>query len=133
MSARRRPAVRREPALRPIVSPASGEVIGEVRMASPPEIAERLASVPRGPAEIDRAEALAFLDRLRVATLERRDELLETTVLETGFTQADSREMLDGTIEFMRDFAIHAREQDSPPRVVPHSYGGSSARQMQIL
>jgi acyl-CoA reductase-like NAD-dependent aldehyde dehydrogenase len=133
MSPRRRQAVGRDPVLRPIISPVSGEVIGEVRMASPAEIAERLASVPRGAAEIDRKEALAFLDRLRVATLERRDELLETTVLETGFTEADTREMLDGTIEFMRDFAVHAHEQDGPPRIVPHSYGGSSARQMQIL
>jgi acyl-CoA reductase-like NAD-dependent aldehyde dehydrogenase len=129
----RRPARRAAPATRPIVSPASGEVIGEVRVASPVEIADRLASLPAGAAEIDRSEALAFLDRLRDASLERRDELIETTVLETGFTEADCREMLDGTIEFLRDFAIHAREQDGPPRIVPHSYGGASTRQMQIM
>jgi acyl-CoA reductase-like NAD-dependent aldehyde dehydrogenase len=133
MSPTRRAVRHERPLLRPIVSPASGEVIGEVRVYSESEILERLASLPRGAVEIDRTEALAFLDRLRAATLDRREELIETTVLETGFTETDSREMLDGSIEFLRDFAVHAREQDAPPRTVPHSYSGSSSRQMQIL
>src|SRR5206468_11402221 len=59
--------------------------------------------------------------------------LLENMVLESGFIREDCGSMIDGSIEFLRDFARYASEQPAPESTVRHSYAGGNERVMRIM
>src|SRR5207249_3164606 len=83
-------------------------------------------------APLDRREVLDFLHRLKEQLLAHQRELIRSTVFETGFITADSREIVTAAIEFLADFETYAEDQAGPPTRVPHSYAGKSSREMLI-
>lgn len=116
-----------------VVSPVTGERIQDVRLWTADEMRRRIVAhaAPAGP--IAPREVLEFLGRLKEEISRHREQLVETTILETGFIAADSREIVDGAIEFLADFELHVREHAVPSRTVRHSYAHGSHREMRIV
>jgi len=118
--------------LRDVISPVTGTVLGSVRLAGPLEIQRLLRERAGDTAPLDRREVLDFLHRLKEQLLAHQRELIRTTIFETGFITADSREIVTAAIEFLADFETYAEDQAGPPTRVPHSYAGKSSREMLI-
>jgi aldehyde dehydrogenase (NAD+) len=114
------------------VSPVTGETLARVQLPSAAEIAALFDQTDPNPAPLPATEVFAFLGRFQKALTARREELLSRTLLETGFIAADCLEMIDGTIEFLRDFETHVSGDQSDERRVPHSYAGRRRREMRI-
>jgi acyl-CoA reductase-like NAD-dependent aldehyde dehydrogenase len=131
-SAHRRVPEASEPAYHEVLSPIDGEVIERVPLASADEVARRIAERPDLERPLSRPEVLAFLRRLHVGLAKRRERLVETTLRETGFIASDSREIVDGAIEFLHDFELFVQEHAAVPRTVRHSYGQAASREMRI-
>jgi len=113
-------------------SPVTGQVLGRVRVWGAEEIVGLLEEDGEEPLNLRPTDVFAFLGRLRHALEGHRQALIEATLLETGFIEADCAEMVDGAIEFLRDFETHVRERRSSVRAIPHSYGSRSRREMRI-
>ena len=115
-----------------VTSPVTGRAIDRIRLSTSHEIVQRLAD-HGGPARApDRSEVLAFLGRLHDRLVAHQDALVEITILETGFIRSDSRDIVAGAIEFVRDFGVYAESQEPRFQPVMHSYAGSSSRTMYI-
>jgi aldehyde dehydrogenase (NAD+)/aldehyde dehydrogenase len=115
-----------------VVSPVTGNAIDRVRLSTGRDIARLLADSGGPTRAPDRGDVLAFLGRLHDRLGARQDELVETTILETGFIHTDCRDIVAGAIEFVRDFGFYAESQEPDMRPVPHSYGALSGRTMHI-
>ena len=114
------------------MSPVTGRAIDRVPLATRDDI-ERAVAASAGPAAPPSPhEALAFLGRLRDQLVAHEEDLVETTILETGFIRADSRDIVTAAIEFLLDFGAHVASQRVPPRPVPHSYSAPSPRAMHM-
>jgi len=115
-----------------LVSPVNGEVIDEISLASPDQLAAVCAQIPPAAPGTPPAEVFAFLDRLSQALTRHRERMFQLTVLETGFIARDSAEMIDGSISFLREFATFARSQAPRQQLVRHSYSMAGDRDMRI-
>jgi glyceraldehyde-3-phosphate dehydrogenase (NADP+) len=130
------PSGRRDEGVGPghdVISPVTEEILDTVRLSTPDEILEHIANQAETSKPLSRREVLDFLGRLKEELSCNRDRLVEATILETGFIASDSREIMDGIIEFLRDFEIYVQEHVTPPRSVRHSYGNGSQREMRIV
>ena len=125
-------ARRRVPNGHDVMSPVTGRAIDRVPLATREDI-QRIVNAPASPGVPPAPhEVFAFLGRLRDQLVAHEEDLVETTILETGFIRADSRDIVTAAIEFLRDFGLYAASQQVPPRPVPHSYSAPSARAMHI-
>jgi acyl-CoA reductase-like NAD-dependent aldehyde dehydrogenase len=115
-----------------VISPVTGEAIDRVRLATSAAIARTLDTLGGPPSAPPRGEVLAFLGRLHNQIVEHEQELVRTTVLETGFIGSDARDIVGGAIEFLRDFGRYAESQDAKPRPVPHSFAAPTSRMMHL-
>ena len=113
-------------------SPVTGQVLGRVRLWSAEEIAGSLEGDDGAVLEVPAVAVFAFLGRLRQALSAHRQQLIDATLHETGFIVNDCAEMVDGSIEYLRDFEIHVREGRTTERSIPHSYGSRNRREMRI-
>lgn len=114
------------------LSPVTGRALGTVAIWDAAGIHRRLAEAEACAAPLRRREVMAFLRRLEGEVRANRERLLEITVWETGFILDDAREIVDGAIEFLRDFERHALRGAPAELRVPHSYSGRSRRDMTI-
>lgn len=114
------------------VSPVTGEELGRVRLHRAAEIAALLTDRRAAPLHAASADVFGFLGRLRDALIAHREELIQKTLLETGFIAPDCVEIVDGTIEFLRDFETHVGEEPRGIRRIPHSYASRGRREMRI-
>ena len=119
-----------------VISPVTGMVTTRIALATKHEIAECLSTLGQ-PRDCPGAAAVfEFLQRLADQLRLHRDLFIETTYLETGFVARDSMEIVDGAIEFLRDFEIYATEMLRNERIsslIPHSYSGQFQRTMRIV
>ena len=117
-----------------VVSPVNGRVIAQVPLWDAEAIAAQLGATTAASSRqpLDEALVLAFLRRFEAEVAASREQLVESTVLETGFIVEHSREIVDGAIEFLRDFERHTRAQSPRKSRAPHSYSSASDREMAI-
>jgi acyl-CoA reductase-like NAD-dependent aldehyde dehydrogenase len=116
----------------PVISPATGEILDHVALTTREGLDRILSRLPLHPPETSADEVFAFLRRLQEQMRKGRDLLVQTTALETGFIFSDSREIVDGAIEFLGDFETYTREQQPRRQVIRHSYSAASPRDMRI-
>jgi acyl-CoA reductase-like NAD-dependent aldehyde dehydrogenase len=115
-----------------VISPVTGTTLDRVALLGKEEIAALLARLSGPPKPLAHREVFAFLHRFREQLVAHRDVLLERTVFETGFTGRDCSEMVDGAVEFLKDFETYAHDQSSRSQVIRHSYSTLSQRDMRI-
>ncbi len=128
----RPPSGRGAPEVYEAVSPVSGEILDCVRLWSAHEIGALVEGSNADLLDASAEDVFAFLARFREAISSSREELFQKTLLETGFVAADCREMVDGAIEYLRDFETHVRGDHRADRAVPHSYAARGGREMRI-
>lgn len=116
-----------------LASPITGELLDRVRLAPPAEILRAFDEVSAPTRAPSADETLAFLERLRGELDKHQDGLLDNMVLESGFIREDCRSMIEGSIEFLRDFGRYAETQPFHDATVRHSYAGGSDRVMRIM
>jgi acyl-CoA reductase-like NAD-dependent aldehyde dehydrogenase len=114
------------------VSPVSGEILDRVPLWSARDIGGLLEESDSRLLDASADDVFAFLGRFREAISSSREELVQKTLLETGFVASDCWEMVDGAIEYLRDFETHVRGGHRAGRAVPHSYAVHGGREMQI-
>jgi len=115
-----------------LISPVTGEVIRHVRLASHDEIlasARRLMAVP---IETQPEDLFAFYRRLERELTSRRDELIRTTIAETGFILRDAEETVDAAIDFLASFETFVGRHAAPDLVFRHSYSSATRRSMRL-
>ena len=115
-----------------LVSPVTGEALRQVRLASHDEIlasAERLMAVPIDSTPED---LFAFFRRLERELTARREELIRTTIAETGFILRDAEETVDAAIDFLASFETFVGRHAMTDVVFRHSYSSSSRRGMRL-
>lgn len=119
------------------ISPVTNKVIGKLPLATREEILESISNISSQPFRPSTDQVFAFLRRLRDQIHAQRELFFETTYLETGFVARDSREIVDGTIEFLSDFEIFVQQTLCPRKEqaqsIRHSYSGGSTRSMRII
>jgi len=115
-----------------LISPVTGEVLRQVRLASHEEIlasAKRLMAIPiEGPPE----DLFAFFRRLEGNLKTRREELIRTTIAETGFILHDAEETVDAALDYLASFETFVARHASPDVVYRHSYSSSTRRSMRL-
>lgn len=120
-----------------VISPVTGEAIDHITLATQGEIIESLEKLARHPFSPAAGTVFAFLKRLRDQLHSQRELFFEATYLETGFVAGDSREIIDGAIEFLDDFPVYVQETlshyEQIPPFIRHSYSGESERHMRIV
>lgn len=115
-----------------ITSPVTGAAIARVPLATREEIGRAVSRLAASREPISAEDAFAFLERLQDGLRVLRDELFEMTTIETGFISRDSGEIVDGAIEFLRDFQTHVQLQSPRQQLIRHSYSAGSQRDMRI-
>jgi acyl-CoA reductase-like NAD-dependent aldehyde dehydrogenase len=120
------------PEFHDLVSPVSGERLDLVRIASSDEIARSFADLARPTQRLGSEEVFAFLERLRVRLDEHQDAFVEKVIMESGFVRQDARDLIVGSIEYLRDFARYAEDRRPVGQTLWHSYRGANERAMRI-
>jgi benzaldehyde dehydrogenase (NAD) len=115
-----------------LVSPVTGEVLRQVRLASHEEILAAARRLMAHPCTTPVEELFAFFRRLRDELRSRRPELVRVTVAETGFILRDAEETVDAAIDFMGSFETFVGQQPRPEFVFHHSYSSSTPRSMRL-
>jgi len=115
-----------------VVSPVTGQVLERLPLASREEIVKVLDGLCGPPPALSTREVFDFLARLRHRLQIRRDVLVDQTLLETGFIAVESAEIVDGALDFLRDFEAYIHEQAPRVQLVKHSYSTSTERAMWI-
>lgn len=118
-----------------VISPVDGRTTARVQLATKEVIAENLVTLGNRRDGPDVDAVFEFLRRLSDRLGNQRELLFETTCLETGFIARDSKDIVDGAIEFLRGFPIYAEKILSDQRdisAIPHSYSVPSERLMRL-
>ena len=115
-----------------LISPVSGEVLEQVRLASVEEIDARIRVLAARSCAARPEEIFSFFRRLKEELVARRGQLVRVTVAETGFIQRDAEETVDAAIDFLGSFETYAAEQPLHRRVFQHSYSSGSHRRMRL-
>jgi len=131
-SGARTSSVRNSPEVYEAVSPVSGAVLDRVRLWTAHEISALVEESDPDLLDVSAEDVFAFLGRFREAISSSREELFQKTLLETGFVAGDCRELVDGAIEYLRDFETHVRGDHRAERTIPHSYTAREGREMRI-
>ena len=115
-----------------LISPVTGEVLGQVRLATHEEILAAAQRLMAHPCTAHAEELFAFFRRLKDELHARRGELVRITVAETGFIVRDAEETVDAAIDFLGSFETFVGEQPRPDFVIHHSYSSSTRRSMRL-
>src|SRR5712671_5346654 len=78
-----------------LISPVTGEVLREVRLATRGEIIAAARRLMAHPCDTPAEQLFAFFRRLKGELEARRAELVRVTVAETGFIFHDAEEIVD--------------------------------------
>jgi aldehyde dehydrogenase (NAD+) len=106
--------------------------VERVRLAGAGEIEAVLRAMSGRPLAEPPGEIYGFLRRLRDELAARRDELIDLTRSETGFITDDSREIIDGAMDFLDSFETYARRCPETETEIHHSYSSSSERRIRL-
>ena len=115
-----------------LISPVTGAMMRQVRLASHAEIlaaADRLMSFP---ATTPPEDLFGFFRRLERELGARREDLIGVTVAETGFILRDATETVDAALDFLGSFETFVGRHASPDLVFHHSYSSSTRRSMRL-
>jgi len=115
-----------------VISPVTGEILRQVRLASREEVLASAQRLMAHPASATEDDLFAFFRRLRDELRNRREELIRVTVLETGFILRDAEEIVDGAIDFLVSFETFIEQQPRREQVFQHSYSSSTRRSMRL-
>jgi len=121
-----------DPGRHELISPVTGEVLRQVRLASHEEILAAARRLTAHPASASDEELFAFFRRLRDELKARRADLVGVTVAETGFILRDAEETVDAAIDFLGSFETFVEQQPRPELVFHHSYSSSTRRSMRL-
>ncbi len=115
-----------------LISPVTGEVLREVRLATREEIVAAARRLMAHPCDTPPEELFAFFQRLKGELQARRGELVRITVAETGFILRDAEEIVDAATDFLGSFETFIGQQPRQESVFHHSYSSSTRRSMRL-
>lgn len=124
--------IRKTASIYEVISPVTGKPIDLVSLSSKEDIFRSIRQLSRPSQPYSPCEVLEFLHRLKDQFLRHQNDFLEKTILETGFITRDSREMVEGVIEFLSDFETYVKEGQTEERLIRHSYSTKSHRNIRI-
>ena len=115
-----------------LISPVTGSVVDRIPLRSAREIRAALDGLATDATGPEPAEIFEFLGRLRCQMQLRQGDLVERTVLETGFILEDCREMIQGTLDYLQNFQAYATATDMPHASQKWNHDDSGQRAHQI-
>ena len=115
-----------------LISPVTGEVLRQVRLATHEEILAAARRLMAYPCTSPDEELFAFFRRLKGDLRARRGEFVRVTVAETGFILRDAEETVDAAIDFLGSFETFVGQQLRPEFVFHHSYSSNTHRSMRL-
>lgn len=115
-----------------VVSPVTGNYLSTVPLVDKELICRVLSSWTKPSVSLSPKVIFAFLHRLQEQLRLKRELLYDITCQETGFIARDSRELVDGSLEYLQDFEIYVQDKGFHEQIIPHSYSSPAKRDIRI-
>lgn len=113
------------------ISPIDSSVISQVHALSTDQVRKVFSNIQN---DLEDAEIESYVELARLSKyiLNNREKFIEQIMLDAGFIYTDARDLVDGSIEFCRDYKKHRAEIASKDMVSSYSFASGSTKKIKL-